>query len=518
MIPDPERATLVRWAFEAYATGNYSTSMLHSELIDRGLTSVPTPKRPAKAPGLSTIQQMLSNPYYKGDVIFRGARYDGLHEPLVSAELWYRVQNVLTAHQVSGEKTQTHEHYLKGSVYCGDCGSRLMVTHAKNGKGIVYPYFICAGRHSKRTNCVRQAMPIEHIERQVEDYYRRVQIPEHIVTALRQMLVRQFDDLHTANKAARQTLAAERDNLRDERRSQLHAHHAGAVPLDLLKEEQDRIARRLVFLDAQIDAGQIEYDQAKAHLEDCLALAGDMHAIYMSIDDSLRRICNQAFFERIHVYEIENADIVTADPGEPFDALLDPNLHAAALAYQASVRAGEDVKPADVASLNIDYWVGLPKRFSNTRPALKTFIRRVLKGSERRGPRSRTPERHDSRGVVAKNAAKSQTRLTPERRAELVADYEAGMPVRMIAAKYAVHRGTVPTLVTKDGARLRTSGLSLTGRAHAASLYAEGLTLREVAERLGVDEKTVRNAVVEERGLIRPRGRRPHEARRDSSA
>lgn len=162
--------------------------------------------------------------------------------------------------------------------------------------------------------------------------------------------------------------------------------------------------------------------------------------------------------------------------------------------------------------------VGLPKRFSNTRPALKTFIRRVLKGSERRGPRSRTPERHDSRGVVAKNAAKSQTRLTPERRAELVADYEAGMPVRMIAAKYAVHRGTVPTLVTKDGARLRTSGLSLTGRAHAASLYAEGLTLREVAERLGVDEKTVRNAVVEERGLIRPRGRRPHEARRDSSA
>ena len=165
-----------------------------------------------------------------------------------------------------------------------------------------------------------------------------------------------------------------------------------------------------------------------------------------------------------------------------------------------------------------DVWVDLPKRFSNTRPALKTLIRRVLRGSERRGPRSRTPERHDSRGVVVKNPAKSQTRLTPEQRAELVADYEAGMPVRMIAAKYAVHRGTVPTLVTKEGARLRASGLSVTGRARAASLYAEGLTLREVAERLGVDEKTVRNAVVEERGLIRARGRRPHEARRASSA
>jgi hypothetical protein len=74
---DPERAQLVHWAFGAYASGNYSTISLREELIDRGLTTVPTPKRPAKAPCLSTIQQMLSNPYYKGEVHYRGACYDG---------------------------------------------------------------------------------------------------------------------------------------------------------------------------------------------------------------------------------------------------------------------------------------------------------------------------------------------------------------------------------------------------------------------------------------------------------
>lgn len=128
----------------------------------------------------------------------------------------------------------------------------------------------------------------------------------------------------------------ERENLRDERRSLLHAHNAGAVPLDLLKEEQDRIARRLAFLDSRIDAGQVEYDQAKARLEDCLAFAGDVHAIYLSIGDSLRPICNQAFFDRINVYELDGGDIVDADPGEPFDTPLDPSLHAAARTYEAS--------------------------------------------------------------------------------------------------------------------------------------------------------------------------------------
>lgn len=118
-------------------------------------------------------------------------------------------------------------------------------------------------------------------------------------------------------------------------------------------------------------------------------------------------------------------------------------------------------------------------------------------------------ERHDIRGAVAKNPAKSQTRLTPERRLELVADYEAGNPVRTIAAKYGVHRGTIPTLVLRSGGLLKTPGLNDEDRARAAALYIEGHTLHEVAERLGIDPKTVRNAVVAQGGNLRPRGRRP---------
>ena len=151
--------------------------------------------------------------------------------------------------------------------------------------------------------------------------------------------------------------------------------------------------------------------------------------------------------------------------------------------------------------------VDLPKRFSNKRPALKSLIRRVLKGAERGGPRNRTPDRKDSRGAIAKNSRKSQTRLTAERRAALVADYEVGMPVKAIAAKYRVHRGTIPGLVSRAGGRLRTPGLGDDGRRRAIVLYEAGLTLAEVAERLDVDPKTVRVAIVADGGTIRPRGR-----------
>jgi transposase len=83
------------------------------------------------------------------------------------------------------------------------------------------------------------------------------------------------------------------------------------------------------------------------------------------------------------------------------------------------------------------------------------------------------------------------------------------MPVRAISQKYGVHRGTIPAIVLRPGAQLRPPGLSDQCRAHAASLYVDGLTLQEVAERLDLNPKTVRSAVIAEGGSLRPRGRRP---------
>ena len=352
--PDPTRAEIVKWAFEAYATGNYSTAMLREALIDRGLTTPPTPKRPARPPALSTVQKMLSNPYYKGSVLFRGATYDGIHEPLVGPEVWYRVQAVLGAKQVSGEKTQTHDHYLKGTVFCGECGSRLMVTNAKSRRGVIYPYFICAGRHAKRTNCERKAMYVPDVEAAVEDYYRRIQIPEHTIQALRSLITAQFSQLHATVKQERNAHVLERDDLQTERSKLLQAHYAGAVPLDLLKSEQDRIGRRLAFLEAQIEAGDMEYELASAHLDDCLALGRDCYKLYMSIDDSLRRIANQAFFDKLYLSE---EGTVIGEPGEPFNAFFDPGVQTIA-ARQVGGAAKSMSQTGNVAGLNNDLLVG----------------------------------------------------------------------------------------------------------------------------------------------------------------
>lgn len=118
--------------------------------------------------------------YCKGYIRYKGATYKGTHEAIVPREVWYQVQAVLGTHRSAADATQIHDHYLKGTVFCGQCGYRLLVSNAKNHQGKIYPYFVCSGRQSGQVDCTRQAMLIEDVEHLIEDYYKRVQITPDI--------------------------------------------------------------------------------------------------------------------------------------------------------------------------------------------------------------------------------------------------------------------------------------------------------------------------------------------------
>lgn len=78
----------------------------------------------------------------------------GTHERIVEPEVWYQVQSVLRSRAQSGVRTQKHDHYLKGTLYCGRCRQRVTIIHAKNRHGNIDPYFICLVRRPHRPLCV----------------------------------------------------------------------------------------------------------------------------------------------------------------------------------------------------------------------------------------------------------------------------------------------------------------------------------------------------------------------------
>ena len=315
---DPERAPLVQLAFETYATGDFSLAQLLDILTGMGLTTRPTPQRPAKPLWLSNLADLLHNPYYIGTVRYNGFEYEGRHEPLVDKNLFERVQEVTRAHNVAGEKMREHNHYLKGTVFCFRCGSRLCLTNAK-GK---YLYFFCLNRQ-KTGKCDQPYVLAETIEYEVVKQYGIVQPDGKLVEEIRGLIGKLMKKYRTRAEKEVDRQKRRLSKLTDERTKLLHAHYAGAVPLDLLKSEQARIGRETDEALSRIGVCEMELDAIDRVLDDALKLAGDCKRAYEMADEKIRRQFNQAFFEKLLVEDDRVRGVVLA---EPFAQLLADDL------------------------------------------------------------------------------------------------------------------------------------------------------------------------------------------------
>ena len=314
---DQQRAPLLRLAFSEYATGNWTVSQLARHLAGLGLDVPATPSKPARPITKGRLHTLLRHPYYKGVVQFQGVEYAGKHEPLVDEEMWQTVQAVLGSHR-SGERERMHNHFLKSTVVCGQCGSRLLVQNTKNGKGVLYPYFICARRH-RLHDCPFRAVLIEVVEAQMQEVYRRLYVSEADRQETERYLLAELERIEGEKDRSVRSLTVRRTSLEDERRRLLQAHYAGAVPLELLKEEQERLGRELAGIQRQLDAYQADAKLVRAHVEQALDLLEDCYRLYMAAPDHLRKQLNQVFFERVLVnpaVDEEGRVILPGDGGD----------------------------------------------------------------------------------------------------------------------------------------------------------------------------------------------------------
>jgi DNA invertase Pin-like site-specific DNA recombinase len=315
---DLERAALIRYAFERYAEGDVSLRALAEDLGDRGLTTLATPKRASKPITPTGLHKFLTNPYYKGQVVYREVAYNGRHAPIVDEVLWQQVQSTLTSN-LTGEKTRVHPHYLKGTVYCGKCGSRLIVTFAKNRYGVVYEYFVCLGRHQKRTTCQLRAIPIDILERTIEEHYKTVALKHDERVELDTRVAEDLDHLQAGNVAEESQLLEQRRALQTKREKLLEAHFNDAIPVDLLRDEQAKITTVSVGVEHRLRQLALSIDDLRKNASAAFDLAENCSWAYERAAPRERRLLNQAIFERIYVIDEDHIKVTYA---QPFELLL----------------------------------------------------------------------------------------------------------------------------------------------------------------------------------------------------
>jgi site-specific DNA recombinase len=182
VVIDPVKGPLVRELFDLYATGHHNLPELQKLTFGSGLMS-----RKGKPLSKSELQRTLKRPFYYGLMKYTGEWHQGTHEPLVTKELFDKVQAVIQ--RQSRPKKRKNTFALLGFATCATCGGAIT---AERQKG--HHYYRCT---KKKGKCTEPYVREEHLAEQVRAAIAKVALPPDV---FQQMMAEWAKEQETARQ------------------------------------------------------------------------------------------------------------------------------------------------------------------------------------------------------------------------------------------------------------------------------------------------------------------------------
>lgn len=301
---DPVRAPLVAWAFEQYATGQYSISQLRDLMEEQGLTTRASPSRAERPVSNSRLAGILRDPYYTGVNRYKGKLYVGRHEAIISKETFLKVQEILDQRNREGDRDIKHFHYLKGVMFCGECsdaGRRSRLLYSQNtGNGGTYEYFICTAK--QRRLCKTPAVRVEQIEAHIVDVIARERFDSAAIDAVSDLVTEAVGSLLAADRDAKTQLRKQLEKLEAQEERLIDLAATGALEVTKLSDriakttlQKEAVKEKLARATERLNYGA---ERALAHLE----LLRDPGNLYRHAPEAARRDLLAAFFNKLTVH------------------------------------------------------------------------------------------------------------------------------------------------------------------------------------------------------------------------
>ena len=161
----PEKAKLVKIVFANFASGDFdSLKAIRNYLFEKGIK-----RKNGKPLHYNQIRDMLKRDLYTGIFTYAGETYEGKYTPLISKDLFDKVQTRLNS--LYNTKSQKHEFDFTGLMKCKECDSYITAeNHTKfyktTNRTAEYIYYRCT---KKKGDCSQGYIRQENLEPQLRE-------------------------------------------------------------------------------------------------------------------------------------------------------------------------------------------------------------------------------------------------------------------------------------------------------------------------------------------------------------
>lgn len=145
---DEEQFDLIKQCWKEFASGTHTLETMTERMNELGIVTKIGKRR--KAIMNQHVSRIFRNKFYAGYIVNdRWGETKGIHEPMISEDIFYKVQSILDG---KSNKTAPHQRRhpdfpLRWFVKCGECNTPLTAGWSK-GRSKKYPYYYCnSGKH-----------------------------------------------------------------------------------------------------------------------------------------------------------------------------------------------------------------------------------------------------------------------------------------------------------------------------------------------------------------------------------
>ena len=153
----PEEADIVRYIYEQYSIGVYVKDII-AELNSKGLL------HKGKPFVANTVYGILGNERYSGIYRHNGEVFDNIYPQIVPKETFDKVRAKVNANKF-GKRSEHITYLLKDKIKCGYCGRSVIGDNGTAHNGERKYYYTCQGRKKKLTDCRKQSIRKDILEK-----------------------------------------------------------------------------------------------------------------------------------------------------------------------------------------------------------------------------------------------------------------------------------------------------------------------------------------------------------------
>jgi site-specific DNA recombinase len=248
-VKDAEKFNIMQSAWELMGTGTKSLRDMVKILDKQGVKDIRKGYKDATLRP-QTLSGVFRNKFYAGKVLSKkyGLEVQGQHVPMITEELFYRVQAILDGRNrnarpnVSKRSPDSPDFPMRRLVKCSRCGQSFTGSWSK-GNNKMYPYYFCMKRCGPKSN-----VPLKAIDSEREELLAKISLKPETVKLIQAYLRQNYKLRMGAVMQKRDRAEVELKQVYSTRQALIEKNLSGVYSDDIFKEQNKVLEEKITAI------------------------------------------------------------------------------------------------------------------------------------------------------------------------------------------------------------------------------------------------------------------------------